>query len=95
MRPPVTADYRSRSSQIKADLFLVALGIGIAMIAFTSSIVRTGRNGTAAQIVAQTAWTFGVATAALGTIKTGIGVILWGTVRRLWIRIQSIKETFP
>ena len=92
IRPPVTADYLSRSSQRKAGLYLVVLGLMIAMVAFISSIVQAGSDGS---IVAQAAWTFGVATAALGTIKTGIAIILWGTVRRLWIRIQGIKESLP
>ena len=73
LRPPVTADYRSRSSQKKAGLYLIALGMMIAMVAFISSLVEAGSDGS---IVAQAAWTFGVATAALGTIKSGIAIIL-------------------
>ena len=92
LRPPVTADYRSRSSQKKAGLYLIALGMMIAMVAFISSLVEAGSDGS---IVAQAAWTFGVATAALGTIKSGIAIILWGIVRRLWIRVESVKNALP
>ena len=92
IRPHVAADYRTRSSQRKMGLYLMVLGLMIGMVAFISSLVQAGSDGS---VVAQAAWTFGVATAALGTIKTGIAVILWGTVRWLWIRIQGIKESLP
>ena len=95
LRPPLTADYRSRSSLLKAGLFFILVGFGVAMVAFISSLVQAGRDGTAAQIAAQAAWTFGVATAALGIVKSGIAMILWGIVRRLWIRVESLKEALP
>ncbi|MBI4201494.1 MAG: hypothetical protein HY532_00065 [Chloroflexi bacterium] len=67
------------------------------MVAFISSIAQTAREGeaTAISIAAQAAWTFGLATAALGLLKTGIAVILWGIVRRIWIRAESVKEALP
>ena len=95
IRPPVTADYKSRSSLKKGGLLLVAVGLGVAMVAFISSIIQAGRDASNASIVAQAAWTFGVATAALITIKSGIALILWGIVRRIWIRIESVKEALP
>ena len=95
LRPPLTADYRSKSSQLRAGLLLVAVGLGVAMVAFISSFIQAGRDGTAVEIATQAAWTFGVATAALGIIKSGIAVALWGIVRRLWIRVQSVKEALP
>lgn len=95
IRPPVTADYRSRSSLGRNGLFVVLLGFGVAMVAFISSLVLSGRDASPAAITAQSAWTFGVAIAALGTLKTGIALILWGIVRRIWIRVESIKAALP
>ncbi len=95
LRPSETADYRSRSSLRKNGLLVLLVGLGVAMVAFVSSLVQAGQDGTEAQIAAQAAWTFGVATAALGIVKSGIALILWGIVRRLWIRVQSVKESLP
>lgn len=38
---------------------------------------------------------FGVAVAALGTAKTGIALVLWGIVRRIWVRVGSIQTALP
>ena len=93
IRPTEAADYRSKSSLRKSGVYLLLVGFGVTMVAFISSIVQAGRDAT--DIAAQAAWTFGVATAALGIIKSGIALILWGIVRRLWIRVQSVRETLP
>ena len=95
VRPLVTEDYRSRSSLRRNGLLVVLLGLGVAMLAFISSLVLTGRDASLATLAAQAAWTFGVATAALGVVKTGIALILWGIVRRVWIRIESIRAALP
>lgn len=95
LRPPLTADFRSTSTQRVVGLRLIAVGLMVAMAAFISSIVQASRDGTAASIAAQAAWTFGVATVALGVLKTGIAVILWGIVRRIWVRAESIKAALP
>lgn len=97
LRPPLTADYRSKSTQRTAGLSIIAIGLMVAMAGFISSIVQATREGEASaiSIAAQAAWTFGLATAALGVFKTGIAVILWGIVRRIWIRAESVKEALP
>ncbi len=98
IRPVLTADFRAKSSLGNAGYVLIAIGLMIAMGAFISSLVQANfqaGTGTEPGITVQAAWTFGVATAALGVIKTGIGVILWGIVRQLWIRVQSLKEALP
>ena len=95
IRPPLDADYRKRSSLRKNGLFLVLVGIGVAMVALISSIILADRDASDSSIAAQAAWTFGVSVAALGTLKSGIALILWGIVRRLWIRIESVKEALP
>ena len=81
IRPSVTADYKSRSSLKKGGLLLLTVGLGVAMLAFISSIIQVDRNASDASMLALAAWTFGLATAALGTIKSGIALILWGIVR--------------
>ncbi|MEE8443284.1 MAG: hypothetical protein V3S37_05990 [Dehalococcoidia bacterium] len=95
LRPLVTTDPRSRPSLRKSGLLLILVGLGIAMVAFISNIVEAGRDASAASIAVQAAWTFGVATVALGTIKSGIALILWGIVRQLWTRVRSVKEALP
>ena len=63
----------------------------VAMVALVSSIVQAAGDSSASTIAAQAAWTFGIATAGLGAVKTGIAAILWGIVRRIWFRVESIK----
>ena len=95
LRPAAEADHRTESSHRKYGLALVVLGLMIAMVAFISSIIQAASDSSASTIAAQAAWTFGIATAALGTIKTGIASILWGIVRRIWFRVESIKASLP
>ncbi len=47
------------------------------------------------RVQAYEAWLFPVAVAAIALAKIGIAVTLWGIVRRLWIRVESIKESLP
>ena len=95
IRPPATADWLSKSTRAKVGLGLAAVGIMIAMIALIGAIVRAsliaddGPGDTT--VLSLTAWTFGVATAGIGTVKLGIALILWGVVRQLWIRVESTK----
>lgn len=95
IRPLASADYKSKSSLKKGGLLLIPVGIMVAMVALISSIIQADRGASDASIAAQAAWTFGVATVALITIKSGIALILWGIVRRIWIRIESLKEALP
>lgn len=98
IRPPITADYRGKATLRSLGFNAVGIGITLAMVGFISSLVLSGSiasGGSEAGIQAQAAWTFGIATAALGATKLGIALILWGIVRRIWIRIQSVKESLP
>ena len=98
IRPPVTADYRSRSSLRSIGFAAGVVGILVAMVAFISSLILANfvaGDGTETGIKTQDAWTFGVASAALVTVKVGIALILLGIVRRIWIRVQSLKEAVP
>ncbi|MCH8346446.1 MAG: hypothetical protein IIC87_05895 [Chloroflexi bacterium] len=95
VRPPAAADWLSKPTQAKVGLGLAAVGIMVAMIALIGAIVRAtliaadGSGDTT--VLSYTAWTFGVSTAGIGAVKLGIALILWGVVRRLWIRVESTK----
>ncbi len=56
---------------------------------FTNVVGRVG------QIEAYQAWLLPVAIGTIGIIKIGIALILWGIVRRLWVRVESLKQSFP
>ena len=67
---------------------MVAMAAFIGSLA-TANLVATDGSGT--DISTNQAWTFGVATAGLGVMKVGIALILLGIVRRLWVRVESVK----
>jgi hypothetical protein len=56
-------------------------------------IAVTGGPGD--RLAALEALTFGLAIAGLGTAKTGIGVVLWSILHRIWNRITSLKAALP
>ncbi len=95
IRPPAEADWLSKATHAKVGLGLAAVGIMVAMVALIGAIVKAtfiaddGSGDTT--VLSYDAWTFGVATAGLGTIKLGIGVSLLGIIRWLWIRVESTK----
>ena len=95
IRPPATADWLGKATHSRVGLGLAFVGIMVAMVAVAGAIVRAtliaddGVGDTT--VLSLSAWTFGVATAGLGTVKLGIALILWGIVRRLWTRIESTK----
>lgn len=98
IRPPVGADYHGTSTLRAWGLSAVPVGLALAMIAFISSLTlaaAVSADVPLARVAAQDAWTFGLATAALGALKAGIALILWGIVRRLWIRVESVKTALP
>jgi hypothetical protein len=51
--------------------------------------------GQVGQIEAYQAWLLPVAIGTIGVIKIGIAFILWGIVRRLWVRVESLKQSLP
>ncbi len=48
-----------------------------------------------ARITTYETWLFPVAVSAIALAKVGIAVVLFGIVRRLWVRVESIKESLP
>ena len=98
LRPPATADFLARATHARIGIVVAVLGLMVAMVAFIGSIVNAvlvvvGLSDTT--VLATSAWTFGVATASLAVLKTGIAFVLWGIVRRLWIRVESVKAGLP
>ena len=41
------------------------------------------------------AWLFPVSVAAIALAKFGVAVILYGIVRRLWLRVDAVGESLP
>ena len=94
LRPSATVDYRSKSSPVRIGVVVAVVGIMVAMAAFIGSLVNANlvaTNGSETDILTNNAWTFGVATVGLGTLKIGIALILLGIVRMLWVRVESVK----
>ena len=96
-RPSTGTGARARSLR-KNGLVLGAVGLGIAGVSFLASLnAGSLAAGGAApdQIAASAFLAFGLGTAGFATIKLGIGVILLGIVRRLWIRVDAVKTALP
>jgi hypothetical protein len=74
------------------------LGWLAAALAFVVSLTTAGAiavGASASRVAALDALSFGIAIAALGTGKTGIALVLWGVVRRIGRRAESIKAALP
>ena len=89
--PARSADYRARSPFKPMGIALGLIGVVVAVIALVANIVAAGDVGDGTTTRETLAWTFGLSTAAVATIKIGIGTILMGIVIRLWIQAESMK----
>jgi hypothetical protein len=74
--------------------------VGVALVAATlvnaiAAGVLAGRTGEETTVARLLAWSFGLTTAAFGPLKFGIAVILVGILVRLWLRVDSVKESLP
>ena len=92
--------YASNVWQFNAGLALAGMGVMLLMGLFVVSAVLAGwvsdqDPSQLGRILAYDSWLFPVATASVGLIKVGIALILWGVVQRLWIRVESLKESLP
>ncbi len=82
------------------DLGVAAAFVGWALVTVglvlsVGAGIIASQGGPADRLVALEALAFGIAVAGLGTAKTGIGVVLWGILRRIWSRIASAKAALP
>jgi hypothetical protein len=97
-RPTTNAEARTPSVYRKAGLVLAGVGLGIAMLSLIVSLIAGSlARGEAApsELATVVILSFGLATAGFATVKLGIGVILVGIIRRLWLRVESIKTSLP
>lgn len=73
---------------------LAAVGLVLTLVTLVANIVAADQLVSNEEAARQTlAWSFGLSTAAIGTIKLGIGFILIGILVRLWIRVDSVKHS--
>lgn len=100
-------DYSKRLRQYYAAFAIALTGLMAAMVSFIAGDVvakwvsdltdagRTNVGTVQGRIDAYEPWVFALGVAGLATIKLAIGVVLWGIVRRIWIRVDSLKEALP
>lgn len=92
--------YAGPAFAVTAVMLLAALLVFTAVIAGSVSqltdparaAVHASRLG---RVQAYQAWLAPTAFAAIALAMLGVIVTLWGIVRRLWIRVEAIKESLP
>ena len=97
-RPTAGAEPATPSWHRRVGLVLAAAGLALATISLIAGVVAgdLARQGaTADQVGALGAWSFGLTTAAFGTVKLAIGLVLLGIVRHIWMRVESVKAALP
>ena len=97
-RPGADAPVAARSGLRSAGLALAGLGLMLVAVSFINGLVAgdlARQGGSAAQVEALNAWSFGLTTAGFGTVKLGIGIVLLAIVRHIWIRVASVKAALP
>ena len=97
-RPQAGSDLQAPSRHRTIGIALAAAGLMLAGVALIGSIIAgdlAGQADAADRVGSLGAWTFGLTTAAFGTIKLAIGLILVGIVRRIWLRVESVKAALP
>ncbi|MCH8994633.1 MAG: hypothetical protein IH959_06645 [Chloroflexi bacterium] len=83
-----------------AGLGLAVTGVMLLMAWFIISAIVAGwvsdQDPTKfGRIIAYQAWLFPVAMASVAAVMVGIAIILLGIVGRLWVRVESLKESLP
>jgi len=89
---------RDGSTQRTLGLSVATLGWLAAMLAFVVGFTTAGAvaaGASASRVAALDILSFGIAIAVLGTGKTGIAIVLWGIVRRIGRRAESIMAALP
>ena len=93
-------EYGSNAWQFNAGLLLALTGVMLLMGFFIISAVVAGwvsdqDPADFGRIAAYKAWLLPIAIGSVALIKVGIAIILFGIVRRLWVRVASLKESLP
>ena len=95
-RPAPTADYASSSRARPVGVAIGVVGVGLLTATLIANLVAASDIGEDAVSVRETlAWSFGLTTMGLATVKFGIGTILIGILQRLWLRVESLKAALP
>lgn len=93
-RPEAGSAPGVRTRHRRVGYAVASAGMLIAIVSFVASLAAAGlvESGDS-QVAEQTlAWNFGLNTAAFGTIKLAIAIVLTGILVRLWLRVESVKE---
>jgi len=97
-RPADHAHIHSGGGHRGLGLVLATVGWAAGMAGLAISVfagIAVGQGTAADRVSALEGLGFGIAVAALGTAKTGIAFVLWGIVRRIWVRVASLKSSLP
>jgi hypothetical protein len=97
-RPNAGSEGTAPSRHRTIGLAVAAVGLAFATISLVNSIVAgdlARQAASADQVGSLGAWSFGLTTAAFGTVKLAIGLILLGIVRQVWVRVESVKASLP
>ncbi len=93
-RPAETTSPHTGSTHRASGITLASLGTVLVATSLGLSVltaVLVAGGGAEETERALAALSFGLAVAGLGTAKTGIAFLLWGIVRRIWLRVASLK----
>ncbi|MCH7511437.1 MAG: hypothetical protein IIB19_03610 [Chloroflexi bacterium] len=91
-------EYGKNAWQFNAGLLLALTGVMLLMVFFVISAVVAGwvsdqDPADFGRIIAYNSWLRPFAIASMGMIMIGIAIILFGIVRKLWVRVESVKES--
>ncbi|MGF1616879.1 MAG: hypothetical protein ACFCU2_03610 [Acidimicrobiia bacterium] len=96
-RPTTPADPEFPTRHRRVGFTLAVVGLMLAMISLIANLVAAGQvsDGESGTVEETLAWSFGLNTAAFGTIKLAIATVLIGILVRLWQRAESVKRSLP
>lgn len=94
--------YEARFWQSVVGPALAVVGLGSLMLFFIFATVVASwvadlpnPNVLTGRVETWEAWLFPAKLGALGVIQFGIVLVLWGIIRRLWVRVEAIKTSLP
>lgn len=80
-----------------AMLLIAFFAITIAIAGWVSDLhgVDAGNAALFAKVGEYESWLLPVSVASIALAKFGVAVVLFGIVRRLWVRVDTVKESLP
>ena len=94
IRPAPGSDFRPVSGHRKVGYGLALIGLMVLAVTLIANIVAANDSDPISALETL-AWSFGLTTVGLGTIKLAISVVLIGILIRLWLRVDAVKESLP